>query len=360
MKYPFWILPLALVGGLIGCTARMPLDAVITPIPINGQITVNVLDGASPTAGVAINCISPGGGTQSQSSTSTATALGQVIFKESYTGQYKIMVANQPANTPNFVMVGLTTANPYATISLQVGNGYIQVSSGDGGPLSYDETAAFHTFKLTYVNNTNLQQDATIVYNPEQTALPPGWTVIFNTAQVTAGQSTDLIVETSPYTIFGNVSVIVTALVNSHSVIVAPLVLTQRWAPGIQWTVNTDPCLWFNLNANFYCFHCTNPDDTDNVSVNITNGSYTGGFGGTAPGCNSTAGGTLTDALTAPDGQGPQLMYNIYCSPTNIGRDINITSQFVSGIGAPRYTFTPPVGCDSVSGYTTITASMLQ
>jgi len=363
MKGLDYLYPLVLLALVAGCVSRMPLDSVVASSPINGQIMVTVLNGLTTTAGVFVQCVGPNGVMQTVSSTSATQATqGQVIFTEKWTGTYLISVANQPAQNPNIVKVTLTTGQPYNACNLQISTGFVQVASGDGYPLSYDDTSAYHTFKLTYVNTTNLQQDCTLVYNGLQSNLPKGWSVFFNTAVIQAGQSTSLIVQTAPLSIGGNVTITVNALVNSRPIIVAPLVLTQAWVPLIQWThTNSGNCSNWNLYLNFICFKCANPGNTLSETDSYSGPDTTQEVGVQNPNVGKPCAGngavlTLTDALSVPDGNGPEFNNNVYCEPTSTVLTIDCRSTFPNGL---EYGFVPPIGCAGLSGYVTLTAAML-
>jgi hypothetical protein len=260
---------------------------------------------------------------------------------------------------PNFVLVNLTTSSPFQSTILQIGTGYIAVVSGDGKPLSYDDTGSYHTFSLTYINTTNLQQDCTLVYNAQQSNLPPGWAVFFNTAVIQAGHSTSLLIQTAPLTIAGNVTISVNALVNSRPIIVQPVVLTQSWVPLIEWNhVNapTGGCANWDLYLNFMCFNCTNAGNT--ISETDT---YSGPHDTTPMSGNISCSGvgaiiTLTDAISLPDGIGPLFNNTVQCEPTTVGLIVDCKSTLPSG---REYGFVPPIGCGTNGGYVTLTASML-
>jgi len=334
----------ACLAWVVGCTARMPLDAVVASTAIKGQITVTVLNGTSPTAGVNVQVVAPNGASQTKATTSTLAAPGQAIFSEPYAGTYSVSIANQPSQAPNTVPVSLTVAQPYASVNLQIGYGYLSVVAADGKPLNYDETLTYHTFTLTYINPSNLQQDATVFFNQASSSLPPGWQVICNSVVLKAGQSTSMVIQTAPWTIYGNVIVAITAICNSHNLATAPIVLTQKWSPVITINYSQSQCDYYWEAVNFLCENCTNSGNT--VVENLDDSGNN---------CPTSVTQVLTDGLTVPDGNGLAFESGQTC----IGTEITFNTTFQNNV---TYTFTLPLsGCYwSYNNYaTTIAPSML-
>jgi len=331
-----------LVALLVGCTARMPLDAVVSEA-INGRIAVTVLNGVSPTAGVNVQVVAPNGSKQTLPSGTSLLTPGQVVFSEPTTGIYQVSIANQPSQAPNIVPVKLTTGNPTAAIQLQIGYGYLTITAADGKSFSYDETQTYHTFNVTYVNPTNQQEDVTVLYNPGQSTLPPGWAVDMNTTTLKSGQSTQLIVQTAAMTVFGNVAVQISGLSNSTPITVAPIVLTQYWYPEIDvdYSENCSNNAYY-ASVNFLCEKCTNSAETVVENFNMSGG-----------GCSDSNTQTLTDSLTVPDGNGATMANGNPC----IGTTVTMTSIF----GGNNYVYTIPLsGCYFSSNYAqTITPNLL-
>lgn len=329
----------------IACVNHMPFDAVVEGPPIKGQITVLVLAGTSLTAGVNVSVIAPTGTSQTAASGNVGPALGQVVFSEGRAGTYRVELANQPSQAPNSVPVTLSVGQPYASVSLQIGFGYLSITAADGKCLCYDETQTYHTYNLTYLNPTNLQQDATVFYNQAASTLAPGWGVIFNSTNLKAGQSTQMVVQTAPWTIFGNITVTVTAICNSANIAASPIVLTQAWQPVITVNYFQQQCDFFWTYANFECVGCSQSGDSLTESVTASGN-----------GCTESNFVTLTDALSVPDGEGPALEADHTCIPTSLIFDTTFNNNSV-------YTFTLPLsGCYwSYSNLaTTITARMLK
>lgn len=329
----------------LACVNHMPLDAAVEGAPIKGQITVLVLAGTSLTAGVNVSVIAPNGTSQTAASGSAGLALGRVVFSEDRAGTYSVEVANQPSQAPNSVSVTLSVGQPYASVSLQVGFGYLSVTAADGKCYCYDETQTYHTYNLTYLNPTNLQQDATVFYNQAASTLPTDWGVIFNSTILKAGQSTQLVVQTAPWTIFGNVTVTVAAICNSTGIAAAPIVLTQAWQPIITLNYFQQQCDYFWAYANFECEGCS--DSSNSVTERLT---------ASGNGCTESNSVILVDSLSVPDGDGPALEAGHTCIPTALIFDTTFQNNSV-------YTFTLPLsGCYwSYSNLaTTITAGMLK
>jgi hypothetical protein len=334
---------IASVVVLGGCVSRMPLDAVASQA-INGRIAVTVLNGITPTAGVNVQVVAPNGSSQTLASSSSLQTPGQAVFDEPMTGRYNVSIANQPSQAPNIVPVTLTTANPTAAVSLQIGYGYLSITAADGKPFSYDETQTYHTFNITYINPTNQ-------YNPGTTTLPPGWAVNLNTTTLRSGQSTQLIVQTAAMTVFGTVTITVTGLSNSAPITVAPIVLTQYWYPEIDVdyyeNCSTNSVGAYYAYVNFLCERCTNSAETVVEKFEMAGNSCSSGVAYT----NTS---TLTDSLTVPDGNGAAMANGNAC----IGNLITLTSTF----NGQNYVYTiTPSGCYFSSDYPdTIVPSLLQ
>src|ERR1700722_20004366 len=141
------LLGVVLIVVLAGCVSRMPFDALASQA-INGRIAVTVLNGLTPTSGVNVQVVAPNGNSQTLPSSQSLQTPGQVIFAEPMTGKYNVSIANQPSQAPNIVPVTLTTANPTAAVSLQIGYGYLSITAADGKGFSYDETQTYHTYTI--------------------------------------------------------------------------------------------------------------------------------------------------------------------------------------------------------------------
>jgi hypothetical protein len=327
-----------------GCSARLPLDAVVYGAPIRGQITVFVLTGTSPTAGVDVAVVAANGASQTARSSGVAATLGQAVFLESRAGTYQVEVADQPSQSPSTVPVTLTVGQPYASASLVVGLGSLSITSADGKESSYDETEAYHSYTITYLNPTDLQQDATVFYNPAASSLPSGWQVIFNSTVLKAGQSVPLVVQTAPWTVYGNVTITVSAVCDSMPLTSGTIVLTQHWQPIITVYYYQESCSYYWTYANFLCEQCSNVGNTIVESMTGAGGS-----------CHPSGTRTLTDALTVPDGNGVAFEIDQSCIPTSL----TFNTTFQNNIS---YTFTLPLsGCSWYYNNlpTTITAAML-
>jgi len=266
------------------------------------------------------------------------------------TGKYNVSIANQPAQAPNIVPVTLTTANPTAAVSLQIGYGYLSITAADGKGFTYDETQTYHTYTITYINPTNQQEDATVLHNPGTSILPPGWAVDLNPTTLQSGQSTQLIVQTAAMTVFGNVTITVTGISNSAPITVAPIVLTQYWSPEID-VDYSENCTTNGTGAyyayvNFLCEQCTNSAETVVENFNMAGNSCSSGVAYT----NTQ---TLTDSLTVPDGNGIGMANGNAC----IGSTVTMTSTF----NGQNYVYTMPLnGCYfSSNNPVTIVPSML-
>lgn len=344
------LLGVASILALCGCVSRMPLDAVASQA-INGRIVVTVLNGITPTAGVNVQVVAPNGSSQTLASSSSLQTPGQAVFDEPMTGRYNVSIANQPSQAPNIVPVTLTTANPTAAVSLQIGYGYLSITAADGKPFSYDETQTYHTFNITYINPTNQQEDATVLYNPGTTTLPPGWAVNLNTTTLRSGQSTQLIVQTAAMTVFGPVTIEVTGICNSTPITVAPIVLAQYWYPEIDvdysqnCSTNSDGAYY--AYVNFLCEKCSSSAETVVENFKMAGNSCSSGVA-----YSNTQ--TLTDSLTVPDGNGVAMANGNAC----IGAAVTMTSTF----DGQSYIYTIPLsGCYFSSNYPeTIIPSMLQ
>jgi len=345
------LLGVVLIVVLAGCVSRMPFDALASQA-INGRIAVTVLNGLTPTSGVNVQVVAPNGNSQTLPSSQSLQTPGQVIFAEPMTGKYNVSIANQPSQAPNIVPVTLTTANPTAAVSLQIGYGYLSITAADGKGFSYDETQTYHTYTITYINPTNQQEDATVLHNPGTTTLPPGWAVDLNPTTLQSGQSTQMIVQTAAMTVFGNVTITVTGISNSAPITVAPVVLTQYWSPEID-VDYSENCAGNNgygvyyAYVNFLCEKCTNSAETvvENFDMAGTSCSSGNGYSNTQ---------TLTDSLTVPDGNGVAMASGNQC----IGSTVTMTSTF-DGL---NYIFTIPLnGCYySSNSPVTIAPDMLQ
>jgi hypothetical protein len=244
------------------------------------------------------------------------------------------------------VPVTLSVAQPYASVALQIGYGYLSVTAADGKGYCYDETQTYHTYSLTYINPGNLQQDATLLYNQQASTLPPGWAVIFDSAVLKAGQSTQLVVQTAPWTVFGDVTVTVTAICNSVSLAAAPIVLMQKWQPEIQLYYAPQSCNTYSLYLNFLCVDCS--DSGESVAEKFIGDAARG------LGCSSSGSATLTDAVSVPDGNGPAIVSGDSCIPSGT---LTCSTTFQNG---QTYTFSMDSGCGGIYSSVTITPSMLQ
>lgn len=175
--------------------------------------------------------------------------------------------------------------------------------------------------------------------------MPPGWEVIFNSTLLKAGQSTQLVVQTAPWTVFGNVTVKVTAICDSTNLAAAPIVLMQKWQPVITVNYYQQQCDYYWAYANFLCENCTNSGST--VLEAMT---------GSGNGCTPSETQTLTDALSVPDGNGPAFETYQTCIPTELTFNTTFPNNVTYGFSLPLS------GCywSYNNLATTITASMLK
>jgi len=351
MKWSDFFKSIAAVALVAGCSTRMPLDAVVAPTVIKGQIAVTVLNGISPTALVNVQIIGPNGSSQTEMSSSSVTTLGQAIFSEPMAGRYSVSIANQPSQAPNSVPVTLTTAQPYASVNLQIGYGYLSVTAADGKGFCYDETQAYHSYTVTYVNPTNLQQDATVLYNAQASTLPPGWSVIFNSTVLKAGQNTHMLVQTAPWTVFGNVTIVVSAVSNNSTpIFAAPVVLMQKWQPEINVVYLTAGCSDFWLYLEYLCENCSTSGNS--VMEQFTDSRPAAAFDA---GCSVSDTLTLTDVLTT-GGQQEPVANNSCLTISNVAANtISFSTTFPNN---KTYNFSNTGNCSNWNETVTITASM--
>jgi hypothetical protein len=213
---------------LFGCNPRNPLDTPILPLPsITGNITVTILNGTTLVPGVGVYLLDPTGvGTTATSG--TLPIKGQAIFPITKQGTYLVGLVSQPSTSPLYQKIPISTASPSANVTLQESGAYLSVTATDNNPQSYPGYIASHSYKVTYVNNSALQQD--IVMNVDSSNFPSGWYVVIQNAFLHAGQSTIVNVYNGAFT--GNTSVAIpfNAFVGNTVIANTTLRLARDWS----------------------------------------------------------------------------------------------------------------------------------
>ena len=203
--------------------------------------------------------------------------LGTAVVKEASTGTYYISIANQPSSAPSVVSAKLTTSQPYTSVQLQENPGTLSITAQDSRSFSYDETLSYHTFNVSYVNSSNLQQDVILSYTV--TDLPPNWQVAIPNSTLKAGGAGQVVVTSQPFSIAGTVTFNINAVCNSVAVASAPISLTQFWHPQLvrSWAGATNGSNWFGWETvTFNCVSCTGSGYSasilwsDDVQTNVT------------------------------------------------------------------------------------------
>jgi hypothetical protein len=209
------------------CARHTPLDLPLAPpTPINGQIVVTALNGVSATPGVSIEVISPSGAVSISSTSSLQGAFyGTAVFKEPIAGRYTVEIPNQPANSPFVQTVILTPSQPYASVVLQLGGAYLNISCADGMPLTFTSSTTTRLFTVQYVNPSALQSAITLL--PAQ--LPAGWSASLGSATLQAGQTTYLYVQPANDTLASSVPITINGYSGNKVVATGAISLARAW-----------------------------------------------------------------------------------------------------------------------------------
>jgi hypothetical protein len=215
----------------LGCTSRVPLDLPLTQAgEINGQISVTVMTGISPTSGVQVEVLAPDGSQKKLITPSTNPGWGIAVFQESLEGKYKILVADQASTSPHFQTVNLSVGQPYATAILQMNGAALSLSPSDGLAQSFAGAAGVHAYTLSYQNPSAQNWDLVIV----PTNVPAGWTVSIPAAQLMAGQSTALYVYNPAMTAVSPCAITLVGYTGSVAVASTSVQLAKNWALGLK------------------------------------------------------------------------------------------------------------------------------